>query len=425
MNNPSTAGRGPFADAANLPASFLLDKKTAALVFLTFAAAYFCSALVRAITATLAPELSREFSLQSGDLGLLGAGYFLGFAATQLPLGSWLDRYGPQRVMLCFLSVGVVGCAAFAMASSFTSLFIARVLIGMGVSACLMAPLTGYRRWLSTDHLLRANAWMLMSGSLGMLASTLPVQWLMPHTGWRPLFWILAGLIALAMAVIAWIVPAWPRAAVSGSAPAASYSTVWSNRYFQRLAPMAFFNYGGLVAIQTLWAGPWMVKVAGYSPLEAATGLFYINGAMLVTFWLWGLLGPRLAIRGLTADKLITRGAPLSLLALAACIAGGTSIGWLGWALFCMTSSVISLSQPAIGLAFPAALVGRALSAFNLVIFSGVFVVQWGVGLLIDGFALAGLSQVGSFQAAMGVFLCCTIASYAYFILTKADNSAV
>ena len=427
MNNLSTADTGPVSPAASPLTSYLLSKKTAALVFSSFAAAYFCSALVRAITATLAPELSREFSLQSGDLGLLGAGYFLGFAATQLPLGTLLDRYGPQRVILCFLSVAVAGCAAFTLASSFMGLLTARVLIGMGVSACLMAPLTGFRRWLDADSLLRANSWMLMSGSLGMLASTLPVQWLLPVTGWRPLFWILAAMIALAMVVIAWIVPSWPRLAVSTStlaAPAARYSIVWKSRYFQRLAPLAFFNYGGLVAIQTLWAGPWMVKVAGYTPLEAATGLFYINAAMLITFWLWGLFGPSLAKHGLTADKLMARGAPLSLLALGACIAGGTSTGWLGWALFCMTSSVISLSQPAIGLAFPAALVGRALSAFNLVIFSGVFVVQWGIGLLIDGFAFAGLSRVGSFQAAMGVFLCCAIASYAYFVLTKADNSA-
>ena len=423
----SSASTSPPQAAAPLEGSQLLDKKTAAWVFLAFAAAYFCSALVRAITATLAPDLSREFQLQSGDLGLLGAGYFLGFAATQLPLGTWLDRYGPQRVILCFLSVAVAGCAAFAVASSFASLLVARVLIGMGVSACLMAPLTGFRRWLDASSLMRANSWMLMSGSLGMLASTLPVQWLLPLTGWRPLFWILAAMILLAMAVIAIIVPAQQGKKEdtdpASSEPAASYRMVWKNRYFQRLAPLAFFNYGGLVAIQTLWAGPWMVKVAGYSPLQAATGLFYINAAMLLTFWLWGLLGPWLARRGLTANKLITGLAPLSLLALSACIVGGTSTGWLGWALFCMTSSVISLSQPAIGLAFPAALVGRALSAFNLVIFSGVFVVQWGIGLLIDGFAAAGLARTASFQAAMGVFLCCAIASYSYFLVAKADNS--
>ncbi len=48
---------------------------------------------------------------------------------------------------------------------------------------------------------------------------------------------------------------------------------------------MGLFNYGGLMAIQTLWAGPWMIRVAGYTPLESATGLFWINITMLVSFF--------------------------------------------------------------------------------------------------------------------------------------------
>ena len=88
----------------------LLARPTAVIVFLTFALAYFLSALVRAITATLSPTLSVEFSLSASDLGLLAGGYFFGFALTQLPLGSWLDRYGPRRVIVAFLSVAVVGC---------------------------------------------------------------------------------------------------------------------------------------------------------------------------------------------------------------------------------------------------------------------------------------------------------------------------
>ena len=85
-----------------------LDAKTGIVVFLAFAAAYFCSALVRAITATLSPVLTQEFALKASDLGLLAGGYFLGFAVTQLPLGAWLDRYGPKRVILDFLSLAKV-----------------------------------------------------------------------------------------------------------------------------------------------------------------------------------------------------------------------------------------------------------------------------------------------------------------------------
>jgi MFS family permease len=428
MTTQATAPLSPLSDtaASTAPADTgRLAARSAALVFLAFAAAYFCSALVRAITATLSPVLSQEFSLQASELGLLAGGYFLGFAAMQLPLGRWLDRYGPKRVILCFLSVAVVGCLAFSLASSFTWLLAARVLVGMGVSACLMAPLTGFRRWLDGASLLRANSWMLMTGSLGMLASTLPVQWLMPLTGWRPLFWILAALVLLCMLAIWRLVPAWvitPRAP-GAPAPDSSYDQVWRSRYFQKMSPLAFFNYGGMVAIQTLWAGPWMVRVAGYTPLESATGLFYINAVMLVTFWGWGMLNPQLSRRGWSADRLILWGVPLSLLVLAGNILGGSSTGWLGWALFCMASSVMGLAQPAVGMAFAPSVAGRALSAYNLMIFAGVFVVQWGIGLLVDAFKRAGLSEVASFQGAMAVFLCACLACYAYFVKVKADNS--
>lgn len=406
-----------------------LSRKTAVLVFLALAFAYFLSAMVRAITATLSPTLIPEFDLQARDLGLLAGGYFLGFAATQLPLGHWLDRHGPKKVVACFLTFAVMGSVAFAVATQFSDLLIARILTGIGVSACLMAPLTGFRRWLAPATQLRANSWMLMTGSMGMLCSTLPVQWLLPVMGWRPMFWGLAGLNVLAIALILWQVPAWrvvaAQAQSTGPAPGwfAGYRDVWAHPYFRRLVPLGFFSYGGLLAMQTLWAGPWMVRVSGYSPLEAATGLFWINVTMLFTFWAWGWLNPWLSRRGWHANLLMTWGIPLNLLVQAVLVVVGPGTGTLAWAMFCMTNSVVSLAQPAVGLAFPPALAGRALSAFNLVIFSGVFAVQWGFGLLVDGFLLLGVSTPQAFQAAMGLFLMCSIAAYAFFRVVRADNS--
>lgn len=408
----------------------VLPRRAAVIVFLAFAFAYFLSALVRAVTATLAPTLAQEFSLQASDLGLLAGGYFLGFAATQLPLGTWLDRHGPRKVALGFLGVAVVGSLVFSVATGFSGLLAGRVLCGAGVSACLMAPLTGYRRWFEPTAQMRANSWMLMTGSLGMVASTLPVQWALPLVGWRPLFWGLAALIALSMVVIAVWVPGWaagtPGAGGGGATaergPSSvtvppGYAMVWRHPYFQRLAPLGFFVYGGMVAMQTLWAGPWMQRVAGYSPLEAATGLFWINVAMLCTFWTWGMVNPWLLRKGLGADRLIAAGLPLCLGVLLGIILAGPQAGGGAWALFCVSCTFVSLSQPAVAMAFPQALAGRALSAYNLVIFAGVFVVQWGIGLGVDAFAAAGLSTVQSFQAAMAVYLACNAVAYAWFLL--------
>ncbi|MES2843367.1 MAG: MFS transporter [Pseudomonadota bacterium] len=406
-----------------------LGTRAAIIVFLTFALAYFFSALVRAITATLSPTLSAELDLNAGDLGLLAGGYFLGFAMTQLPLGNWLDRHGPRKVILAFLTVAVLGCMAFALATSFSGLLAARMLTGMGVSACLMAPLTGFRRWLTPATQLRANSWMLMTGSLGMVAATLPVQWLMPYTGWRGLFWMLAGLIALSMLGIALIVPRWRQAADSSpldpSPNSKGYGFIWRNAYFRQMLPIGFVNYGGMVAVQTLWAGPWMVKVAGYTSQQAAAGLFGINLSMLCTFWLWGVVNPHLARRGLRPERLIAWGLPSSFAVLTAIVLLGSDAGWELWALFCVTSTFVSLSQPAVALALPAEAAGRALSAYNLAIFGGVFGVQWGIGLLIEALTVFGWSEADRYRGAMAIFgVCCVFAYLAFWRAWRARPRA-
>lgn len=93
------------------------------------------------------------------------------------------------------------------------------------------------------------------------------------------------------------------------------------------------------------------------------------------------------------------------------------------WAMYFVACSFMSLSQPAIAMAFPAELAGRALSAFNLVLFAGVFVMQWGIGLLIDGFKALGWQEVAAFQGAFGVFLGCCIVSYGYFLFARPKST--
>jgi len=391
--------------------------RSLALIFLSFAFAYFLSALVRAVTATLAPAFSAELGLTAGDLGLLAGAYFLGFAATQLPLGRALDRWGPRRVLLALMALAVIGCAAFALADHFVALTLARALIGAGLSACLMAPLTAFRRSFSPVAQLRANSWMLMSGSLGMVASTLPVQWLLPSLGWRGLFWGVALLLLLAMLAIRLCVPADdgpPTSSADGAG--GGYAAIVRHPVFLRYAPLAFFHYGGMVAIQTLWAGPWLVRVCGWTPQQAAGGLFAINVSMLVAFFGWGIVVPRLYRSGWSAARLVAWGVPASLGVLALAIAMGEQATAATWALFCVSCTVISLSQPAVGQAFAADLAGRALSAYNLVIFAGIFAVQWGLGLAIDAFAAAGVSTLSAFRGAMALLAVCALGSYLWFL---------
>ena len=400
--------------------NYILPKRQAITVFFVFAFGYFLSCLLRAITATLSPVLTLEFELMAADLGLLAGGYFLGFASMQIPLGYLLDKFGPKKIVSSFLLIAFIGTLSFALAQSFSGLLISRILIGVGVSACLMAPLTGYRIWFAENQQQRANSWMLMIASLGFLSSTLPVQLLLPSLGWRWLFGGIAGLILISIFLMLAFIPKWDHQkdeSLENPVRQGSLSDVWKNKFFISVIPMGLFNYGGLMAIQTLWAGPWMIRVAGYTPLESATGLFWINITMLVSFFLWGYFLPRITNLGFSALKILKLGLPVSFLVMLTIIILGSKAGAFYITLFILSSIFLSVTQPAVGLSFQSHLAGKALTSFNLLIFLGTFIMQWVMGLVIDLVKNFGYTEIIGFKAAFSFFLFLSLISYIFFLI--------
>ena len=395
----------------------VLAQSKAITIFIVFALGYFISTLLRAITATISPELVSEFNLTSGELGLLGGGYFLGFATVQIPLGYLLDSKGPRKIVSYFLSLSIVGLILFATAQNLTMLLISRVLIGVGVGACLMGPLTAYRIWFQDETQQRANSWMLMVGAIGMLSSSLPVQFFLPIIGWRAIFLSLALLTLACIILIVIFIPKWqPKSIDNKHLNESKLSTVWKNPLFKSLVPMGFFSYGGLFAIQTLWAGPWMIRVSGYTSEESAQGLFIIYLCMLISFLVWGYFVPKFSKNVNDAIRLLKIGAPLSLCVLMLIIYLGPKAGSIHWALFIVSSIFLSLTQPAVGMAFSLSNAGKALTSFNLLIFIGAFFIQWIIGLIIDAGIAFNLSEIDSFKVAMTFVLITSLLSYLFFL---------
>ena len=401
----------------------ILPIKKAVLIFFVFACGYFISALLRAITATLSPLLTSEFNLTAGDLGLLAGGYFLGFASMQIPLGYLLDKHGPKKIVSSFLLIAIIGATAFSLAESFAGLLISRILIGVGVSACLMGPLTGYRIWFADEYQQRANAWMLMVLSMGFVFSTLPVQILLPIIGWRWIFIGIAILILIIILLTLLFIPPWKNKINNDQKKNnGSLSDVWKNNFFISTIPLGLFNYGGMIAIQTLWAGPWMVRVSGYTPLESATGLFWINGTMLVSFFIFGYILPKITKLGFKTMKLMKIGLPISYLSLLIIIISGENAGTIHFTIYILTSIVLTLTQPAVALSFPTNLAGKSLTSFNLLIFVGTFIMQWGIGLVIDLSLYLKNDETQSFQISFTVYLIICILSYSYFIMKNKNE---
>lgn len=414
----------------------LLRRAEGTRVFLCFAAAYVLSYAFRSINAIIAPELVADLRLSNADLGMLSSAYFLTFAAMQLPVGIWLDRRGARRVEAALLLVAAAGAVVFATASSLQALWVGRALIGAGVSACLVAAYSSYRRWFPGSRQSQLSAWMLMAGSAGALMTTLPAQAVLPWLGWRGLFWVMAGLLVACAAALYLGLRRVERrgqrlgrdARAGQSRPlyggASAYGALFRHPAFLRVLPFGLVNQASFMAVQTLWAGPWMTDVLGFGLDATAAILFAFNIALLAGYLLLGWLAPRRAGNAADAARLVVIGAGLTLALQAAIVGWATPAAWWLWPLLALCGSTLALILSTLSLSFPAEMAGRANTTYNLLVFGGSFVVQWGLGVGIDAFRDIGLAQAQAFRAAFAVLLGLQLVSYLWFVLAPRAEAA-
>lgn len=385
-------------------------------VFAPFAAGYYLSYLLRNVNAIIAPELTREVGVSATDLGLLTSAYLLAFGAFQLPLGLLLDRYGPRRVEAALLLVAAAGSAAFAMANNLAEMALARGLIGLGVSACLMASFKAFSLWFPIERQPSLNAAVMAAGGLGALTATIPVSLTLPLIGWRGVFLGLAGLVALVAAMI-FTTPERPATAAHETLAKQlqGLAAIVTSAVFWRFAPQTAAVVGGFMAIQGLWAVPWLMTFNGLSREAAAFHLMLASAAMLTGFLAVATLVTPLRRRGVHPETILKTGMGAGLAVTFAIVTdlGHTYVLW-----FCLglVFSVGNLAYALLSASFPLALAGRVNTALNLCTFAGAFGLQWGFGALVDVLQTDGMTARDAYRWTYGGLLVLQVAAYAWFV---------
>jgi MFS family permease len=363
-----------------------MSARLLAAVFLPFAAGYYCSFLFRNVNSVVFPELTQQFGLSPGMLGLLTSAYFITFAGAQLPLGMLMDRYGPRRVNATMLLVAAAGAVVFSQASGLPGLLLGRTLIGLGVAVCLMSSMTAFVIWFPRERTATLFGWMLLVGSCGALSATKPVEMLLRVTDWRAVFLLFSAMAVLASVLIFLLVPEKPAAKSQTTLREqfAVIASIFRSRGFWSIAFAAAFVQGVAIGLLGLWAGPWMRDVAGLDRAGMATNLLAAAGAFGVGGVVCGTLTDRLARRGVPPVLTYFAGCAVCTVCMLPIVLGYSSNAMLFWSLFLGFSAFGSLSYPLLATRFPVEITGRVVTAVNLVTFSIAFVVQFGVGAIIN-----------------------------------------
>jgi len=342
----------------------------------------------RTVMAIIGPVLAVEFSLSGSELGLLAACMLAAYAVAQLPDGVALDRLGPRRVQGTLSLLTAAGFAVFALSDGLASFILARVIIGVGVSAGLIAIIKANTQWFAPTKVAKMTGIAVAITGLGSVLTTAPAQAALPEIGWRGVLWLLC---ATAAAVALWIflsVPEKPAAAkqvglrAELSVTASVYRSPLFWRFGSAVAILSVLNFAYL----GLWAGPWLRDVAGYNGQARANTLLLYTLSMMAGALVIGTASSRARARGYSAvfvPLVCIAGQVAAQIGLALQPAGPAAVTIL-WILFAFCAAGAAPGYVAVGQMFPPEQMGRVATAVNTLTLGGAFLLQAAIGWILD-----------------------------------------
>jgi predicted MFS family arabinose efflux permease len=385
--------------------------RTLIFALLALACGHMLSTLLRTIPAISLDLMAADFATPSQTLASLISIYHFAFAASQIPVGAAMDRFGVRPVSLGLLIGTIVGAMASGFATGPESFLFGQFLLGVATSGMLMCPMTLAAKQLSPARFGLWSGAILSIGNVGMLLSSSPLAWVVNHLGWRAGFWMSAGFgVAVAFAVFA-LVPKQPAAHADRSSPLAQMGEVLRLGLSYRLRGIIALSLVSLAAslvLRGLWGGPWLMEIKGLSRIEAGNELGLFTLALIVGPLCVGIFDRRFGHRRtvLAATHVLSA---LLLVLLAAGAPGYPVSDLFGVTvmpsqydliLFVLIGFAVS-SQPLLyGMTrqlVDAQNTGKALSAINLAFFLGVALMQSATGVVA---AFYGLPAVLLFMAA-------------------------
>ena len=356
-------------------------------MLLALVSGFALSQAFRTITAIMATGLQAEFGLSAQALGVFAGTFAFAFGTMQLFMGIAIDFWGIRRTLLVAFPMAIAGAALSAVATGYSMLLLGQVLIGVGCAPAFLVCTVFIARYFAPSRFAAVSGAAMGVGGLGMLFTGTPLAWLVEQSSWRWGFGVLAGLAALAWALIFWKVRE-PQAAHADTAPHATpeslgqtvrgFGALFLLPHTVGILLLALMTYASMLSLRGLWLGPLLIDRHGYTLVASGHVATAMSLVSLFSPAFFGRMdpGPGTRRRWLTGFTVLMAAlfAAMGVWQLAWLdVAGPLAVGVL--------SGYMVLQYADVRSSYPATMTGRAMSVFTMALFLGVALMQWITGV--------------------------------------------
>ncbi|MBV9564203.1 MAG: MFS transporter, partial [Bradyrhizobium sp.] len=196
--------------------------------------------------------------------------------------------------------------------------------------------------------------------------------------------------------------------------------TIYTDPRFWKIAPLSATCVGSAWALQGLWASPWMADVAGLDRAGIITDLFVMAMSLSMGAWLLGIVADRLRRKGIRTEQMLAV-VGLALVAAESMLVLRVPVpAILPWSVVALVGAGVVLSFAITAEYFPPELAGRANGALNMLHFAGAFLVQYGIGLVLEQWPHpGGHYPADAYQKAFGMAIALQVLALAWIVLPR------
>ncbi len=146
--------------------------------------------------------------------------------------------------------------------------------------------------------------------------------------------------------------------------------------------------------------------------------------AMIAGFLILGSVTSALGRKGISTSTMatacvVTASLPLVLMI----VLEGDAPPWLCWPVFGFFGTGSILYYAALSQHFPRQIAGRVNTALNLLVFVGAFVLQWGIGVVIDHWSAGGAFSVTGYRVAFSVLVMLQAGALLWYLMFRREDA--